>query len=276
VAPGPRPVFFDPRGRRSWVTNIVLSAIALAAALGLAAVAFGILVAPLVPDLAAPAIGSHQVTSAPGRFPGGPPELQVSPSRNRTIPDEATRAKRFAFLEDGDAASIVSLRRNAAELDAIIPDWLSIARPDGKVELRSDPGSPETTRWLESNASHVEVYPQLTSGLRPTETATILAGAASRSQLIGQIAEYLRLNGFRGIALDFPNLPPTSHRHMVVFLSELSDTLRAEQKEIVLLAPSDDIDQRIQDLARFSDYVLLSLYDRVEDHPKPGPIAGQG
>src|SRR3954454_3325242 len=123
-----RPVFFDSKGRSARATNVILAVIAFAATSGLGIVGLGLVVAPSLPRLAAPPTESRQVIDAPSQMPSGLREIQVKPARARQIPERAVQAKRFAFFEDLDAGSLPSLKRNAAELDAIIPDWLEIAK----------------------------------------------------------------------------------------------------------------------------------------------------
>src|SRR5215203_4060972 len=123
----PKPVFFDAKGIRARVTNAILAAITFVLLAGLATVGLSIFVAPSLPRLAAPRTKDFKVADAASTFVSGPSGLQLNPARNRQLPDQAAHAKRFAFFVNLDSGSLASLKRNAAELDAIIPDWLDIA-----------------------------------------------------------------------------------------------------------------------------------------------------
>src|SRR5690242_6544987 len=111
-----RPVFFDPKGRRARATNAMFALIAFVTACGLAVVGLRVLVAPSLPKLSAPPAESRNVTDTPNRSSSGWPELQISPARNRQIPEQALQAKRLAFFDDDDVGSIAALKRHAAEL----------------------------------------------------------------------------------------------------------------------------------------------------------------
>src|SRR3954451_6711938 len=268
-----RSVFFDPNGRRARTTNVMLAVIAFVAACGLAVIGLGVLVAPSLPKLSAPPAESHNVTNTPNRSSSGWPELQISPARSRQIPEQALRAKRLAFFDEDDVGSIAALKRHAAELDGIIPEWLSLSlseltgRPElhtgGDTVLNADGShhvrSAEVTHWLRQNAPHVEVYPQLTSRLTASETAFVLAAPDSRSRLIEGLTEYLRQNSFQGVTVSLPDLP-NSHRHVVVFLSELGNKLRAEGRKLIVEVPGYDLSHRMQALSQAADYVLLNLH----------------
>src|SRR3954464_13675033 len=133
-----RPVFFDPNGRRARATNVILAVIAFAATSGLGIVGLGLVVPPSLPKLAAPPTESHQVIDAPSQALSGRPELQISPARSRQVPEQALRAKRLAFFDDeDDVPNIPALKRHAAELDGIIPEWLSLSHSEvtGRPEL---------------------------------------------------------------------------------------------------------------------------------------------
>src|SRR3954454_3573029 len=170
-----RPVFFDSKGRRARATNVILAVIAFASTSGLGVVGLGLFVAPSLPRLAAPPTESHQVVDAPGQMPSGLREIQVKPARARQIPERAVQAKRLAFFDEDDVASIPALKRHAAELDGIIPEWLSLSHSEvtGRPELQTGSDtvvnadgshharSAEVTSWLQQNAPHLKVYPQL-------------------------------------------------------------------------------------------------------------------
>jgi len=274
----------------------MLAVIAFVASCGLAVVGLGVLVAPSLPKLSAPPAESRNDTGTPNRSSSGWPELQISPARNRQVPEQALRAKRLAFFDENDVGSIASLKRHAAELDGIIPEWLSLSRSEftGRPELHTGSEtvvnadgshrvrSAEVTSWLRQNAPHLEVYPQLTSNLTANETALVLAAPDSRSRLVEQLTEYLRQNSFQGVTVSLPDLP-NSHRHVVVFLSELGNRLRAEGRKLIVEVSGFDLSHRMQALSQAADYVLLNLhkwylaeaYDRTS-RPGAGPLAGQG
>ena len=127
-----RPVFFDSRGRRARATNVILAVIAFAATSGLGIVGLGLFIAPSLPKLAAPSTESHQVIDAPSQALSRRPELQITPARSRQIPEQALQTKRLAFFDDeDDAPNIPALKRHAADLDGIIPEWLALVQSEG-------------------------------------------------------------------------------------------------------------------------------------------------
>jgi peptidoglycan-N-acetylglucosamine deacetylase len=257
---GEHPVFLDRRGHRAILTNAVLAALCCVASVAIAAVALGLIVAPALPNLPAPSFETRQVASAPTGPTRAAPEFPIR-AGNRYVPEQALGATRFAFFSNDDVGSFAALQRQAPHLDAIIPDWLQIAQSGGKSGLKNDARSLPVVRWLRQAAPHVKIFPQLTSRLTASETGKLLAAPTSRAWLIEHIAEHLRRYGFEGVAISLPNLPPSSHRNLVVFLEELSNKLRSEDRELILVVPPHEVAQRIQELSRPCDYVLLKLYD---------------
>src|SRR5215211_6716429 len=98
MSSNPKPVFFDPNGRRARATNVILASITLILLLGLTVLGLSLFAAPSLPKLSPPPAESRNVTDPPDRSASGWPELQISPARSRQIPEQALRAKRLAFF----------------------------------------------------------------------------------------------------------------------------------------------------------------------------------
>jgi peptidoglycan-N-acetylglucosamine deacetylase len=183
---------------------------------------------------------------------------------------------RFAFYSPNDAGSFPALQRQAAHLDAIIPDWLRITQSLGKPNLQSDDESLPVTRWLREAAPNVKIYPQITSRLTSRETAELLGNPKIRTQLIEQISQLLRKNHFEGVSVNLPGLPPSTHRNFVVFLEALGKKLRSEDRKLILAVPANLSIQAIRSLSQPCDYVLLKLYEDTISGSEKGPVVPQG
>ncbi|MGZ5849678.1 MAG: polysaccharide deacetylase family protein, partial [Methyloceanibacter sp.] len=183
---------------------------------------------------------------------------------------------RYAFFTNNDAGSVPSLERNCDRIDALIPDWLQLAKPNGRVELSVDSRSTEVVRWLRGSGSHLAVYPQLSSELSAREILGALAGAGTRSALIEQIGDYLRSNDFQGAVVDLPELPPSSFGTVAVFLDQLRTRLHAEGRKLLVVSEPGDEERRVQELSQLVDYVVILAHDQSSVRTERGPIAPQG
>jgi cellulose synthase/poly-beta-1,6-N-acetylglucosamine synthase-like glycosyltransferase/peptidoglycan/xylan/chitin deacetylase (PgdA/CDA1 family)/spore germination protein YaaH len=235
-------------------------------------VGFGLLVAPTMPRLR-PLFGTAEHSRT--NFALVPPRSDEPfvPLRNRHVPETARQAKRFAVVQGSDPSSVRSLRSNLAEIDAFIPDWLVLAGVDGSIKERYPLERRATRAWLSQRGATPEVYPSLSS---PLPTAQIvLAHQVSRARLVHEIADFLELQSCQGIAVVLPDLPATSHGHLIAFLSELRRRLEGQQRKIIVVLPPKDRSRQAQELARVADYILVRT-DQSPDQVEAGPIASQG
>jgi hypothetical protein len=176
----------------------------------------------------------------------------------------------------GEISSFSSLRRNAGELDGIIPSWLELVRsPDG-VTVTSDPASEEVVRWRRANAPHLAVYPQIVSTVSGRQMAAAIAVPAKRAAIIASVAAYVAKNDFQGAVVDFSSLPASSSRTKVILLAELADAIRTVRGKLILaISPGDD-SMHLSAGARLVDYVILKTHDRTLLRDQAGAPAGQG
>src|SRR5262245_28924948 len=269
-------VFFDRRGRRAILTNIILVGFCFVAFVGFLGVIWGLVVAPTLPTLSEPSFQTRQVVSAASGQTEAFSEFPLRAGSHRYVPEQTLGAMWFAFLSPSDASGFTALQRHATHLDAIIPDWLQITRTGGNPDLQNDKRSLAVVRWLRHAAPHVKIYPQVTSRLTANETGELLASARSRMRLIDHIAEHLRQNRFKGVTISLPDLPLSSHRNVVVFLEELGKKLRSEDRDLIFMIPAHETAQRVRSLSRPCDYILLKLYDYGIGSSQQRPLVPQG
>ena len=273
MSANPNSIFYDPHGRRARATNAIACALILVFSGTLAVVGYGLVIAPSLPRLNTKS-EELGLTSGNNRTSTTSVGQQFSPFRSRQLPASATRVKRFAFFANSDPSSLISLRQNAAALDAIIPDWIFLDRSERGI-VQENPARESMIRgWLKDHAD-VEIYPQLSSNLPLAATTALLATTIKRSRIAAAVASYLRTNGYQGITVSLPDLPPTAHADLVEFLRELNHRIHPDGGKVILILPPSNPDSRYQELARVVDFVLLSTHQGIDDR-KPGPIASQG
>jgi cellulose synthase/poly-beta-1,6-N-acetylglucosamine synthase-like glycosyltransferase/peptidoglycan/xylan/chitin deacetylase (PgdA/CDA1 family) len=265
-------IFYDGRGHRARLVIGLVSLLILLVTTAAIVVGYGLLVGPTMPRMRALA-----GTGEPDRinFTPTPPRSDAPfvPLRNRRVPESARQAKRFAVVRDSDPSSVRSLRINIAEIDAVIPDWLVLAGVDGSIEEGYPVVRRATQAWFRQRGAAPEIYPLL---LGSSATAQIaLARRVSRARLVQEIAAYLEHQSCQGITVYLPDLPATSHGHLIEFLTELHRTLEWQQRKLILVLPVNDSGRQAQELARIADYILVRT-DQSPDQVEAGPIASQG
>lgn len=275
------PVFFDENGRRARIVNITLVLVSCICALLLVSVVYALLVAPTLPrlDVARPAAGAPlqirlaDQTATANKVSSAQP---INLAANRQVSRAAVRALRFAVYANAPGA-FASLKLHATELDALIPQWLSLTYENGKAKVKAleRTSNDRIIRWLHQNAPALAVYPEIRSDLSESETLALLASSANRLQIIEGISNYLEENAFQGVTVRLVELPPSGGQGIFVnFLWELGAYLRARRMKLLTDANIANSARHIGEIRAPSDYVILRAHDNTPERG-PGPIAAQ-
>ncbi|HZA91691.1 MAG TPA: polysaccharide deacetylase family protein, partial [Gemmatimonadales bacterium] len=268
------PVFLDSLGLRAKAVNVGLALSCLALALAVLAVATGVLFAPNLPPLPSPAAAPLEDAASP--LYGRRKEVALVPTRNRQVPSGASGALRLAYLSLDHPASFASLRNNAVYLDGIIPNWLKFARENGRAVVRIDKRSEEVARWLRARAPHLAIYPQLSTALGASETVAAITNPASRASLVQQVLEHIAATGSHGVVVSLADLPSSSARGITAFIAELGAAVRGAGGKLLVAAMVGDGSNRLQELARLSDFIIAETHDRASTGDDDVAPAGQG
>ncbi len=269
-----KPVFHDPDGRRARRVNLVIAAIAFAAAVVIAGVAAGLIYTPALPPM--PLNADRAPMSSEAAL-----DVEVYSSdglvaaRSRQVHASAASAMRFAYLTNSDPSSLIALRRHADQIDAIIADWILFARSESGIGQDEKPRETKTNAWLKKNAPHVKIFPQLDNGLQPSQIAALLATNAGRQRRVQAIADYLETNGYAGVVVNLVGMPASAHANFAAFLRQLREKLRPKGQQVIVSLDPEDVAARAQALVDASDYVLVETYEGPA-RQRPGPIATQG
>src|ERR1700694_2515020 len=274
------PVFFDQNGRRARIVNITLMLVSCMCAFLLVSVVYALLVAPVLPrlDVVQPAPGAPEQIALANQIGLANETSSVQPislAANRQVPQATAQTLRLAFYADTPGA-FASLKLHAAELDATIPQWLSVTSEEGKAKVKvlERASSRRVVRWLRRNAPTLAISPAISSKLNESQTLALLASPTSRLRIIAGISNYLEENAFQGVTVRLVELPPSPGQSIFVnFLWDLGEHLRARQLKLITEASITASVGRIREIAEPSDYVILRAHDNT---PKgAGPIAAQ-
>ena len=105
--------------------------------------------------------------------------------------------------------------------------------------------------------------------------AQLLADSVSRSRLMDKILNLVATYQFKGITIDFEDLPADAHKDFQTFLAELSASLHERGLVLVLAVPFSDSNWPYETYATIADFLLLMAYDEHYPEGSPGSIAGR-
>ena len=279
---GRRPVFFDPRGRRSGAARIILGLLGGAVCFVLASMAFSLVRAPSLP--AFERIFEKAPVSAgflPFTWQDVTDRLNFGHARTPSA-EHAQGVKRYAFYNNWDENAFLSLRSNIDHLDGILPEWLHLDGAEGA--LRHDDARKQSTArlWIQKNARDFEIIPVLNNynvrtGLWEGDTVSrLLASDAAIETLIANIVSEIELRRYQGIAIDFKRIADESVDRFLGFVKLLKRRLESIDKLLLVTLPAYERRFDVWALADSVDRLILLAYDQHWEQTAAGPLSAQG
>ena len=272
---GSHQIFYDPTGSRRRIVNAVCLLIVFVSIAVAAIMALGMLISPGLPSIQAVRSGLP-VSADGGSIVSNPLAPDYSTLSARPISAAAVSTRRLAYFSMTEAESHESLRRHVADLDGLLPDFLTISGRDGALVQQDDPVETRLRRWIKYKSPNLEIYPVLSFGVDPGKAAAFLSSSDVRTKLVASIASYISRNADAGITIALSTLQPSAHLHVVSLMSELAHALHPIGKKVLVETSLTTEKSRVQELARFADLVVLSTYSNIDELVEAGPIASQG
>src|SRR5258708_1365394 len=217
---------------------------------------------------------------------------KTAPSQIELNTDEGIRA---AFYVPWDAAGFSSLREYARQIDLLYPEWLHVLGPDGHLQ-GEDPQKKKTffqviqgrvvrpvddkvMPFLKSEDTGTEVFPIVNNsdGENWIDISGFLRDPNAHAEFRHEIATFLASDKYRGLMVDFEDIPPKAQHGFLDLLNELSQELRSKGQKLYVSVPANNPDFPYSSVAKVSDGVVLMNYDEHYSGlgGKAGPVASQ-
>ncbi|WP_443019881.1 glycosyltransferase [Sphingomonas adhaesiva] len=264
-------IFYDASGRRGRRVRMLVIVAAAVPALLLA-----LLAAAVLRPMAAAAPRFAAAADAPrGLTPAG-----VAVERGAWLPGAAggtLTGGTMGFYMPWDDASRRSLEAHVGELEWLVPGLATVTGADHRFVAEGD----EHLRSVLARApKRPRVLPMVQNAAADGSwdgagTAALLADAAARRRLAGQIEALVAQEKGAGVLLDLESLPASAQRDYRTFLGELRARFRPKGWVVTLAVPVADPDWDLAAIARVADRLVLMAYDEHWMGGEPGPIASQ-
>ena len=221
-------------------------------------------------------------------------KTDLKPSDVRLNEGEGLRA---AYYVEDDPASYSSLKQHVKQIDLLFPEWLYVTSPNGNINGYTVDNRPfpvvdgntihgvdrenKVARALAANHVDTEVFPLVQNydsvkNLFLPSIGQFLMNPAARANFRRQIDTFLAGNPtYRGISLDFEDIPTSAQPGFLAFISEIYADFHARNLRIYVNVPVDDDDFDLKAISGMSDGLLLMNYDQHQTESAPGPIASQ-
>ena len=192
-----KPIFYDERRRRWWLTRRVLEVSGAAFTVLLVTFFINVIKKPDLPGLLLPEARPllHALRQKPSvKSPPARPGRRKRVAALGRVPEKYDPL-RAAFYVSWDATSLAALQRHYRDLDLLIPEALHAVSPDGRLDVISDP---KLRAWMQSAGVEIPTMALVNNydgaAWRTREMTELLAQPAARHRLTQEDRKSTRLN----------------------------------------------------------------------------------
>jgi cellulose synthase/poly-beta-1,6-N-acetylglucosamine synthase-like glycosyltransferase/peptidoglycan/xylan/chitin deacetylase (PgdA/CDA1 family)/spore germination protein YaaH len=298
-----KPVFYDPQRKRWKRLRRIFDVVAIVSTVVLVLFSIGVIRRQTLPELLLPTDKRNfkalkESHASDLKLHGARPARRKSYRKPSDIPLNTDEGLRAAFYVN-DEASYSSLKQHIHQIDLLFPDWLHVTTEDGALEAATLYAPARLYRVVdqagvhgvdpENKVAHViaaakedtEVFPMLNdynlyTGQWGEGVGKLLANPVARERLHTDLDKFLYANPkYRGICLDFEEVPDEAEKNYVEWAAELHRDLAAKGLKLYVNVSSSADPVILRGMANATDGVILMDYDQHEESSEPGPIAAE-
>jgi peptidoglycan-N-acetylglucosamine deacetylase len=295
-------IFFDPQRKRWKRLRRILDATAVLSTVVLAGFIFNVLRSQRLSELQLPSF-RHTYKALPTQTAAQRVAKLAKPARRKTerkpseIPFNTGEGLRAAYYVPYDEASYSSLKQHVQQIDLLFPEWLHVdsssptlfgidneshhSYPIVDRNTFHDPDDLGRIKRTVQMARDTEIIPHLNNYNSATQVwdggvGKLIANPQNRADLRAQIVRFLvAFPTYRGLSLDFENLPDSAMADYTTFIAELYSDLRGRGLVLYVTTAAGTDSAILKSIAANSNGIVLMNYDEHEVTSDPGPIASQ-
>jgi cellulose synthase/poly-beta-1,6-N-acetylglucosamine synthase-like glycosyltransferase/peptidoglycan/xylan/chitin deacetylase (PgdA/CDA1 family)/spore germination protein YaaH len=299
-----KPIFYDPQRKRWKRLRRVLDVVAVLSTVVLVLFSVGVLRRETLPGL----LFSTDKRNFHALQEGRGTDLRVhtaklirhkSHRKPSDIPLNTDEGVRAAFYINDDP-SYSALKAHINQVDLLFPDWLHLTTDDGALQAATyyrpahlydvvdkagvhgiDPEN-RVANLITAAKADTEVFPMLNDYNLYTQAwdgdmlGRVLANPVARERLHTDIDKLLSTSTrYRGICLDFEEVPVTAEANYVAWAAELHRDLEAKGLKLYVNLGAGADEKMLRGMASATDGVILMNYDQHESTSQPGPVAAE-
>ena len=183
------------------------------------------------------------------------------------------------YYYSGDTSSYNSMAANTSTIDEIATHTY-ITDASGNI-----PGLIPTNQITYANNNGVKALAMVSNNFDGDIAKTLLESPSNRQALINNTLNAIKINGYKGVNIDFEGVYYYDRSYLTTFMSELYSTLNPQGFYVTMSVPAKTSDSPTASwngafdyaaLAKYSDQVVLMTYDEHYPGGTPGAIASIG
>ncbi len=299
-----KPVFFDERQRRWWLTRRALEILGIVLAALVGIFFFSIARRPTLPQLILPDT-RPELRSSKGR-PKAKSGLPRRHGRRQRVEALGTIPPNYdplraAFYVPWDFTSLSSLQLHYRDLDLLIPEQLHAVSADGHMSVERED---KLKNWLETLDVTIPIMPLVNNydgvNWRTREMVEFLAHPEARQRLVAELVRFVNVDaegrrrpeapssanpsaqaappappGQSGVVVDFEEIPDKSQPDFQRFIAELTAAAHVYNRKVMVCLPAADSSYDYAYFGKTADAIILMNYDEHWLTSDPGPITSQ-
>ncbi|HUS20366.1 MAG TPA: glycosyltransferase [Terriglobales bacterium] len=290
-----QPVFYDPDRKRWKRLRVALDVVGVAITFVVIVFLVSVVQSDTLPTLL------QNETRRPYRAVKEEPKRKATTRKSRKAVGKPVKTAgisgeglRAAYYVTWDAGAFSSLREYHQQIDLLFPEWLHMTSVTGKISGVAagnkmfdiitprgiQPVDDKVMPFLKKEGSGTDVVP-LVNNYDPVskqwlaDVGTFLMDPIARRNFRRQTLAFLLSDDFKGIAIDFEEIPYSAQPGLQKLLDELYADLHPRGLKVFVNVPVDNKDFDLKALSRSADALMLMNYDEHHANGKPGPVASQ-
>jgi len=223
-----------------------------------------------------------QLTSLPNDQRSAFPSILKNTPLSLADGKEVPRSKIFGFYVNWDDTSFSSLQKNINSLDELIPEWLHLGNENGDLSVDDQAIQDKTMTFVSQNRPNLPIAPLINNfdqNLQNWNSQMLdkmLQSPNARSRTIQNLYDFVTINKFSGISIDFENVLDADQPLLAQFMKELYAKFHPMGLEVTQNVPLNDEMFDLKTLSQSSDYLILMAYDEYSvGSDQAGPLASQ-
>jgi spore germination protein YaaH len=162
-----------------------------------------------------------------------------------------------------------------------MPEWLQLANASGALKPENPVVQKQTQDFIKSARRDLPIMALVNNYNNDIQDwdakmlAAMLASPAARARNIQALQDFVQGNHLQGINIDYESLGASSSQAMTLYMSELYARFHPLGLEVSQSVPTDDPGFDYVRLAKYSDYLILMVYDEHWSTSEDGPVASQ-
>ncbi len=293
----PQAVFFDPQRKRWKRLRAIFDVVGVSVTLLIAYFVYSVMRDASLPQIVLPDV--HRQIKALKEKEKKHAKPVIHHRKSSAPPSEVVlnsgEGIRAAFYVNWDPASYSSLREYVHQIDLLFPEWLHILNPDGHLVGITPENQPfdiienghvhsvddKVMPLLRTENAELEVMP-LVNNYNPLEedwnqdVGKMLNDPAARATFRSQLMTFLGSESrWRGLTLDFEDMPFDAQPGYKVLIKELSEDLHGRGLKLYVSVPprNEDFDYKL--ISQYADGLIVMNYDEHYPGGQPGSVAAQ-